>query len=273
MTNRDSAPEVWYWLTIPIALLLLVATAGGTFIPDPYKDNPYFAEQAIGQDLVSLVFVLPAFVISAILTKRGSLRARLLWMGGLVYLVYTYVIAAFAVKYNSFFLIFIALLGFSLYALIGSLVTADFTAIASAFNEKTPVKTVSIFLAVLAGLFYFTWLSELIPAVVTAETPRSILENGTPTNAVHVLDMAWILPAFFIAAVSLWRGNPFGYVASGILLTFGFLIVLAILSMIVYMNRAGFAVAQPQIVVFGTVLLIIAGTLIWYMKNLKFPSE
>jgi len=64
------------------------------------------------------------------------------------------------------------------------------------FTEKTPARTVSIYLALLAVLFYFLWLSEIIPALLARTIPQSIRDNGTPTNPVHVLDMAWILPAF-----------------------------------------------------------------------------
>ena len=144
----------------------------------------------------------------------------LVWLGGLFYLVYTYVVAAFDVRFNSLFLVYVALLGCSLYALIGGLVTTDMTGIKARFTEKAPVKAVSIYLAALAVLFYFMWLSEIVPALIVGEIPQSIRENGTPTNAVHVLDMAWVLPAFWITAVGLWRKQALGYTLAGALLTY-----------------------------------------------------
>ena len=261
--------NVWLWLTFPIAILLTIAAGGGVFISGLYRDTPYFVAQAVGQDLISLAIVLPTLTVTAFLASRGSPRARLVWLGGLVYLVYTYVVAAFNVSFNSLFLVYVALLGCSLYALIGGLVTADMAGIKACFTEKTPVKAVSIYLAVLAVLFYFMWLSEIVPALMAGEIPQSIRDNGTPTNAVHVLDMAWVLPSFGITAVSLWRKQALGYTLAGAILSYGVFLILAILSMVVFMIWEGHPVVVPQVVIFGTLLAISLGMLIWYMKGLK----
>ena len=264
--------NVWLWLTFPIAILLTIAAGGGVFISGLYRDTPYFVAQAVGQDFISLAVVLPTLTVTAFLASRGSPRARLVWLGGLVYLVYTYVVAAFDVSFNSLFLVYVALLGCSLYALIGSLVTADMAGIKACFTEKTPVKAVSIYLAVLAILFYFMWLREIVPALMAGEIPQSIRDNGTPTNAVHVLDMAWVLPSFGITAVSLWRKQALGYTLAGAILSYGVFLILAILSMVVFMIREGHPVVVPQVVIFGALFAISLGMLIWYMKGLKSSS-
>jgi hypothetical protein len=259
----------WLWLTAPIGLLLAIAAGGGLLLRGLYRDSPYFATQAVAQDLVSLAVVLPLLITTALLAGRGSLRARLLWLGGLVYLVYTYVIAALEDRFNALFLVYVALLGCSLYALIGGLVTTNLPAIKASFSENTPVKPLSTYLAVLAILFYGLWLSEVVPALLAGATPQSITDNGTPTNAVHVLDMAWVLPAMGIAAVSLWRKRPLGYTLAGALLSFVVLLALAILSIVVFLTRGGHPVVVPQVVVFATLFVISLGLLIWYMQRLR----
>ncbi len=259
----------WLWLTVPIAALLAIAAASGVFIKGIYRDTPYFVAQAVGQDLISLTVVLPFLIITATLTRRGSRRARLLWLGALVYLVYTYTIAAFEVNFNRLFLVYVALLGCSLYALIGGLLTADMAQTRTCFTEKTPVKAVSIYLAVLVVLFYSLWLKEIIQALITGEIPQSIRDNGTPTNAVHVLDLAWILPACGITAVRLWRKEALGYTLAGAILTFVVLLILAILSMVLYMIRGGHDVAIEQAVIFIIIFAISLGMLIWYLHGLK----
>jgi hypothetical protein len=263
--------DVWLWLTFPIAILLAIASAGGIFINGLYRDNPYFVAQAIGQDFISLVVVLPALIITAFLASRGSSRARIIWLGVLIYLVYTYVVAAFDVNFNLLFLVYVALLGCSLYALIGGLATANLPGIKKYSTEKTPVKAISIYLALLAILFYFLWLREIVPALMVGEIPQSIQDNGTPTNAVHVLDMAWILPAFGITAISLWRKQALGYTFAGVLLSYGVLLTLAILSMVASMIMSGYPVAIPNVMIFGILFALSLGMLIWFMKNLKSP--
>jgi hypothetical protein len=268
--NESVRPaNVWLWLTFPIALLLAIAAGGGLFVNGLYRDNPYYVAQAVGQDLTSLVIVLPALIISAILASRGSHRAQLVWLGTLIYLIYTYIVAAFDNSFNSLFLVYVALLGCSLYALIGGLLTTNMTSIKESFTRKTPVRAVSVYLAVLAVLFYFLWLSEIIPALWTGTIPQSIQDNGTPTNAIHVLDMAWILPAFGIAAFCLWRKQGLGYTLAGALLSYTVLLVLAILSMVVFMAQAGQPLVIPQVVIFCALFVTSLGILIWYLRDLS----
>jgi len=269
MNKSTRRANWWLWLTIPIAILLAVAAGGGLFIKGLYRDTPNLVTQAIGQDAITLVVALPTLVISAFLTSRGSQRARLVWLGGLIYMVYTYVGYAFAVRFNSLFLVYVALLGCSTYALIGGLVATDWAGIKAGFTERTPVKAVSIYLAVTAALFYFLWLSEAVPASLTGNRPQSLIDAGTPTNFVQVLDMAWFLPATAITAVSLWRKQPIGYTLAGAILTFVVLLTLAILSMVVFMVRAGQPVVIPQVVIYGVLLIVSIGILFLYLKNLR----
>lgn len=258
----------WLWLTVPVAVLLAVATLDELLVEGVLRGTPYFAAQAIGQDFVTLLVAVPALVAGAALAARGSQRARLVWLGTLVYLVYTYVIYAFAVEFNPLFLVYVALLGTSLYALIGGLATTDFEGIKARFTRRTPVKAVSVFLAVVAAMFYLLWLSEVVPALIAGEVPRSVVENGTPTNAVHVLDMAWILPSMILASFWLWRGRAIGYVLAGVLLSFITLLVTAIVAMAVSMTLLGQAVAFGQASIFGVVAVVAATMLTLYMKGL-----
>lgn len=261
--------KIWLWLTAPIAILVAIAAATGLFVDDLYRDLPNFEAQAVGQDLITLIVALPVLVISAVLAGRGSRRAYLVWLGILVYIVYSYMIYALSVQFNPLFLVYVALLGCSLYALIGGLATTDFAVIKANFLRRTPVKAVSIFLAVLAVLFYFMWLRETIPALFAGEVPQSVVDNGTPTNAVHVLDMAWILPATILTALWLWRGRAIGYTLAGVLLTFLSLLALAIMSMIVFMVLYGQAVSVGPAAIFAILFAISLWMLIRYLRGLK----
>ena len=270
--NRGSATGAtfWLWLTVPIAILTVVAAGGELFVDELFRgDAPYFVAQAIGQDVITLGVALPVLTLGAIFAARDSGRARLVWLGALSYLAYTYVIYAFHVRFNSLFLVYVALLGCALYALIGGLATTDFAGMRSRFTQDTPVRTVSIFLAVVAVFFYFSWLGEIVPALLGGGAPQSVVANGTPTNGVHVLDMAWMLPAMGLTAVWLWRRLALGYALAGALLTFMSLLLLAIMGMVVSMNLRGQPVAPEMAVVFGVVAATSLGLLVWYLKGLS----
>jgi hypothetical protein len=271
LTGRDTLSKGWLWLTVPIVILLTIASGGGVFSSNLYRDNPSLIAQAIGQDFISLMVALPTLIISTVFAGRGSRRGQLVWLGSLVYLVYTYASYAFDIRFNSLFLVYVALLGCSLYALIGGLSTTYMTGIKESFTEKTPIKAISIYLAVVAVLFYAKWLSEILPAIIVGEIPQNILDSGTPSNAVYVLDMAWILPAFCIAAVNLWRKQPLGYALAGILLSSLALLILAIVGMVIVQVREGYA-TFGVVMIFGVLFAFTLGMLIWYFRSLKSPA-
>jgi len=264
----ESTVDVWLLLSIPVAVLMTIAAGSGLFVRGLYRDAPFFALQAVAQDFVTLFVVVPTLAVSVWLTARGSSRARLVWLGALAYIVYSYAISAFVVRFNSLFLVYIGLFGCALYALIGGVITTDMKGIAQRFTRHVPVRSVSAFLALLALMFYAVWLSEAVPAVLRGTVPPSVQQNGTPTNAVHVLDMAWMLPAFVIAAMNLARRTPLGYTLAGTALTFVVLLVLAVLSIVVFAVRAGHPVVVPQVAIFGTSFIVGLVLLISYLKTL-----
>lgn len=226
----------------------------------------------------SRLAALPALSVSAVLAYRGSDRAHLVWMGVLIYLVYTYAIYALQVRFNSLFLVYVALLGLSLYALIWGLATTNLAALRSRFTEQTPVRSVSVFLGTLAALFYLVWLGEVVPALLAGSVPPSVAQAGMPTSAVHVLDLAWILPAMALTALLLWRGRDLGYALAGALLAFVPLMTLAIGAMMVAMPFFGQPVALGMAGVFGAVAVVSAGMLVWYLRSiesahLRHPDE
>lgn len=269
MTRNTPGADIWLWLTLPIAVLLALAAGVGLFSAGLYRDAPGLVAQAIGQDIVTLIVALPALVISALLTRRGSQRARLIWLGVLIYVVYTYASYAFGIRFNPLFLVYVALLGFSTYALIGGFLTTDRAGIRAAFGEHTPVRAVSIFLLVVVALFYLVWLSEALPASLQGTVPQSVQEDGTPTNVIHVLDMGLLLPALVLAAISLWRRQPMGYIVAPALLANLVFLPLAILSMSFFQARGGEVTPLPLLVLFGGLFAASIGMLIWDLNALR----
>lgn len=269
MQRNPTKPDISLWLTFPIVILLAIAAGAGLLSSGLYRDSASLAAQALGQDLITLVVALPALVICALLAARGSQRARLAWLGLLVYVAYTYASYAFGIRWNPMFLVYVALLGCSTYALIGGILAVDRTRIKASFTDRTPVRAVSIFLLVIAAVFYLMWLSEAGPASLTGITPESIQQDGTPTNVIHVLDMGLLLPALVIAAISLWRRQPLGYtLAPAFIVNLAFL-ALAILSMAVFQARAGEPASMPMVIIFVALFALSLGVLIWYLKNLR----
>ncbi|MBA3822674.1 MAG: hypothetical protein H0X24_02075, partial [Ktedonobacterales bacterium] len=146
------------WLSLIAAILVVIASAAGIVSTDTYvRETSSGAIQGMSQDIVNLVAVT-ILLISAYFVNRGSIKAFLVWSGVLIYLVYTYTIYAFAVHYNRLFLLYVAILGLSLYALVVTVVTPHLDRLAPIVALTTKARPVSVFFGVVALLFYGQWL-------------------------------------------------------------------------------------------------------------------
>src|SRR5881275_1920578 len=189
------------WLSVIDALLVLLASASGILLKSIYaRETLSWAVQGIGQDIVNIVAVVVLF-IAVYFVNKGSVKAFLVWSGFLLYLIYAYVIYAFDVHFNRLFLVYVAILGLSFYALVGSAIRLHLESLQGYFSATTKARAVGVFLLVLGLVFYLLWLSEEIPALLTGKIPPSVRENGLLTNPVHVLDLGLLLPAILITAI------------------------------------------------------------------------
>lgn len=176
------------------------------------KETANWTAQAIATDIVNLGVAYPALFLLAFFASRGSLRAYLAWTGVLAYSVYSYSIYAFSIHFGPLFLIYVAVLGLSVYALVGGLVSLDPDRVKASFTSRAPVRSTSILLIALGTAFYLLWLSAVIPAMLDSTTPQELVETGLASNPMHVLDMAVFLPAMVLAGVLLVKGRSLGYV-------------------------------------------------------------
>jgi hypothetical protein len=257
MTSLKRNPRGVLWLTAPIGLFLFIAAGSGILFGDRLYAGVHsnILAQALGQDLFSLLVALPGLVISAIRAGRGSLRARVAWLGILGYLIYTYAFLAFNVRFNILFLVYLALLGGSLYAFLGGVFSVDVEKFKSGDGRDRTVKFVSIFLATVMVLFYIYWLSEIIPAIWLGGVPRSVRELGVPAYAIHVLDMAILLPAFGISAWGLWRRKTWGMLTAGILLILILTLSAWILTLSAAERLAGFPVPAGRFILYSVLFM------------------
>jgi hypothetical protein len=64
---------------------------------------------------------------------------------------------------------------------------------ALAGNPK--VTLVGALLFVFGLLFALQWLSEIVLAIFSGTAPKGFADTGHPVNPIHVLDLAFVLPA------------------------------------------------------------------------------
>jgi hypothetical protein len=196
------------WLAWAAAILSAIAAAGGLFAPNLYHDNPFWVEQTRGIDLATLLLAVPVLLITLALVARGWSLARSVELGVLLYLAYNYAIYATSVAMNRFVLLYVAILGLSLW---GVLLVASSPAAGSASRALTGTslgRIAAIFLLVVAVLFGLLWLSQIVSSTVTGLPPTDLKRAGLPANPVYALDLAIFLPLAVVAAVGVLRNLP-----------------------------------------------------------------
>lgn len=249
-------PSPWIQLSIFAAVLAIAGSVAGLAWDRVYRDlTDNFRSQSIGQDVANLL-ICPLMIAVAVSASRGSLRAYLVWLGLLLYSVYTYLLYSFSVAFGPLFLLYVAVLGLSVYALAGGLLSLDFRLAGRALGKNASVRFPGILLIVIASMFALLWLSDIVPSIIGDELPETIAEVGTPTNPVHVIDLAMLLPLAFLSGLWLLREKDLGFVFAPVVLTGLSALALGIIALSIAANVRDGDDTIGVIVIIGVITLL-----------------
>jgi hypothetical protein len=123
------------------------------------------------------------------------------------------------------------------------------------------------FLIGVATLFALLWLSEIVPNLLAGDPSRSARDWNVPTNPVHVLDLAFFLPAVIISGVLLLRRHPLGYATAAGQLVWLALTCVPILVTPLVADARGHAPAWAVTVPIGVLLLATLAVLGRLLRN------
>jgi hypothetical protein len=268
--SKNSQDNIILYLSLPLAALIIINSYCGLYMPGTYARETYsWYVQAIGQDIADLFIIAPLLLLTSIYAYSQNKTALLIWGGINIFIFYTYAIYCFGVHFNSLFLVYCFILGLSFYSFVYFLFLCTRGEMETRYPDSLPIKTTAIFLIVIAGLFYLTWLKEIIPAIAGHTVPPSITEGGILTNPVHVLDLSIVLPAFIITAVLLWKKKPLGLVLAPAMLAFCILMSAAISILIFVMKFKGLAGDLSLTIIFDIIALVSTVLLIRVLKSIK----
>jgi len=257
-------------LSVPLAILTAIASYAGIFIESTYaRETTLYTSQGIGQDIVNLFIVVPILLVASFFASRKSKLGLLVWSGAIFYLAYSYTIYSFGLHFNQLFILYCAILGLSFYSFVYFILSAHKVNAAELFSDKISTLSTGVFLIVIAVLFYFIWLSELIPSINQNETPKSVIESGLLINPVHVLDLAICLPALLITGIALIQKRSIGFLLAPAMLIFCILMAIAIAAMVLVMMSKGLDSDLVLFTIFGIITVISIFFLIRYVRTLK----
>lgn len=240
----------WTLLATVAASLMALTSLAGLFAESTYAlETEEWAAQGIGQDLINVAFVFPVLVISAALARRGSVRARLIAIGALFYVAYSYALYALFVHFGTLFLAYVAVLGLSVFALIGATGETDAGAAQGVLGARRWRRTTAVYLIVVGSAFALLWLAEIVPATLAGVTPESVERSTFAVNPIHVLDLALFLPATIVTGLLLWKDRPRGLLFAVPFTTFLSLMGTALVAMVAVMWLRGIPVSMPMLAV------------------------
>ena len=219
---RVAPPGTSLAIRLSTALAVVNAIAGlvSVFFPDIFRDDPAYAGNARGTFVVVLLVALPAMALAMRAAARGSLRAGLVWLACVGYLLYNAILSSFSLRFNTLFLVYVASLSLSVASLVAVLRCVDANLLARRLSPRVPARAVAAYLVVIAAAFALLWLADIVPAIVAGTVPDSLRGTTLITNVVEVIDLAFALPLTLAAGIWLWRGQAMGVLLSGTMLVF-----------------------------------------------------
>lgn len=246
-------PRRWQ-VRASLAVLLLSATSSlfGLLSPDHYADAATLLARTRAEDLVVLVIAVPTLAIGLRYARRGSLGGRIVWLGALAFMTYLWASRAVSLAFNPFFLGYAVLLTLSLFTLVGGLTDTDAGAVRTRLADRLERRGYAVALALVGAGLASLWLSDVLPASLAGTTPAIVRAFGPRALGTVVIDLGLVVPSLAATAVWLWRGRPWGYVATGVLLVFGALLAPALTAITVLDLQGGVAMT-PGLVV-GTIV-------------------
>lgn len=261
-------------LTIILAGALAVVSYCGVFVPGTYeRDAASMAAQGMGQDLVDLFLVVPLLIIFLIWMRRGNKTAFFLFGGTVLYVLYSFIIYAFGVHFNSLFLLYCLILGLSLYTMILFLFELNRLDVESWFAPGIPVRLLGIYLIVIAAMFYLLWLKDIVPAILSHAVPAAVSDYDLLVNPVHVIDLAIALPGLVITAILLMKKNKLGYIMTPILMVFVVIMAVALAAMVVVLKIKNISDDVSIAAIFIVLAVISTVFLYVFLRHMKTPTK
>jgi hypothetical protein len=198
-----------YVLSTIAGVLSAAASAVGLLFPAVYRGN--WGGMSLANDGITLVVVVPTLALAIIYSARGSVRARLLWLGTLFYMLYNYAFYIFGISVTKLYVPWITIFALSAVSVALIMLNLDVAAIGRAFSPRTPGRWIAAYLAFAGVMISVLWISQWLKFVWTGQVPEV---NGSQ-DAYHVIaavDLTFAVPLLISSACLLFRRRPWGYV-------------------------------------------------------------
>jgi hypothetical protein len=207
-TRSGPTAPTGHWVTVTTAGLLvvsIVAAAVTLWLPGLLYGPAAMIGSARGTALIVLAAAVPTLILAGIAARKGHGAALGVWLGAVGYLAYNAGLFVYATPYNRAFLLYVAMLGLSVWTLGGLLAGVGRQACRL---SPQAARTVAGYLTLVVVMTAGAWLRAIVPTIA-ADQPGAVIDGlGVATNPVYIQDLAFGLPAAMVTAVLVWRRRP-----------------------------------------------------------------
>lgn len=261
--------HISFYLSIVATILAGTAAGIGLFNAEIYYDNAFVKSAWYANDCVTLLVVVPILFIVLIVSKNGDLKPKLIWLGLISYLFYTYAFYLFGAAFNNIFLLYVAIYATSFFAMITALISLP---VKNIIGTSKILRGVSIFLILISIMLCIVEIPPCFTFITKGTLPEIVLKSQIHTSIVYALDLSFVVPTIVLAAVLLWQNKNWGIVLSGMMLVkcFTYGLVLTFGTILIMKKDLGYDPLLP-LWIFITVGGI-AGLFI-LLKNVKSISQ
>jgi hypothetical protein len=223
-------------LSLLLAGVMTTASLAGLLMEALYRDNTWSSAAFRGTDAATLAVAVPTLLTALVLGRRGSVGARLVWLGVLAYDVYNYAFYVFGAAFNDAFLLYAAALGLAVALLVFA--TPRVLRLVAP-PGKGPLRTVGGYLIGVGVVFGSVWTTQSLTFVATGQLPQVIPDSGLHTSIVFALDLSLIVPWLVIAGGLLWRRTAAGLALGIVMNTLAVLYMAALATSGAFQRAAG----------------------------------
>ena len=199
------------------------------------------APQGIAQDVVTLFLGVPFLLWSLWKNRRGDFRHALLLGGAVLYVFVTYTFYLAMGTYNAFFLVYAALAGMGVFALLLALSRIPLQELFQAYQGTKIHRAGGAFLIFSALAVGVLWLGIILPPLFSGSVIPPEVAHYT-TLIVQGFDLAFLLPISFVLGVQLFRCTPLGLLGGAVYLVFLSLMMIALTAKVAAMGILGYNV-------------------------------
>lgn len=207
--------------------------------------------EGVGWDVFTLFVAVPALVVSAALTARGSFRGLLVTTGLFGYFIYLHLEYAVTWAFGPLFPLFVAILAATVVGLVGATALVADAGVTGRFGTAYPRRQWAGVSLTMSVLLVGLWAARIAEGLVAS--PPTL--HGETTMTVQALDLGLVVPVSVVIAAATLRRHPAGLAAGAAFAVTFVMMSAAIATMMVSSWMVTGVSALPPIVVFGVAAL------------------